>query len=110
MTAVKSPLKLKVYCVPLLEDKNFEHHYEYDHPFLNLHVEMPEDYPFKKPRFHFETTHGRVFVGSNLGDLKDDLNDYLEAFSGETCVMEMIEYVRVSTSLKLFSFTESNQI
>ena len=80
----------------MLENDNFEHHYEYDHPSLDMVVTMPKNYPEIAPRFYFETSHPRIAVGTNLYELATNAEKYLTAFKDEPCVMELIEFVRVS--------------
>jgi hypothetical protein len=93
------PYKLKVNCLPLLEDTNYQHHYEYDNPKLDILFTLPEEYPVKSHiQFYIETNHPRIAFGTTLSDLKDQINEHIAIFNGEPCMMEIIEFTRVSIS------------
>ena len=92
-------VKLKVKCLPLLEDKNIEHHYEFDNPYLYANIELPFDYPTHGPKFYLESTHTKLVTGSGLSDLTEKLGRLTKAMAGEACVLDMIEFIRVEGRL-----------
>jgi hypothetical protein len=104
------PYKLKVNCLPLLEDTNYQHHYEYDNPKLDILFTLPEEYPVKSHiQFYIETNHPRIAFGTTLSDLKDQINEHIAIFNGEPCMMEIIEFTRVSISTCFWSRREGSK-
>lgn len=91
-------LKLKVKCMPLLEDKNVEHHYEFDNPYLFATIDVPNDYPTQRPKIHLETTHSKIAIGSHIADLTNRVEELLKAYSGDPCIVDTIEFIRVGAA------------
>lgn len=88
-------VKLKVHCLPLLEDQNIEHHYEYDNPFLYATFDVLNEYPSVAPKFYLETTHGRLLSGTHLSELGDRLLNIIRSSPGQSILMDAIEFIRV---------------
>lgn len=97
------PFKLKIEVKPLLEDESFEHHYEYDNPSMTIHFTIPKKYPEKAPKYYFETLHPRITSGTKLSEIKKMTATFLEGITGEPCIMEVVEFVRVSSKPALFN-------
>lgn len=87
-------VKLKVHCLPLLEDLNIEHHYEYDHPFLYAYFDVPAEYPVEMPKVHLESTHSKVSIGSHLSDISDKLLTLFRTLRGQPVLLDAIECIR----------------
>ena len=98
LLSAKTPVKMMFTIKPLLEDQSFIHHYEYDHPSIMVTVCLPELYPIRIPTFFFDTSHRRVYEGSNLANLADDIKEHLKAMKGDACVMDLVEFAKVSTT------------
>jgi hypothetical protein len=90
-------VKLRVRCVPLLEDSNIEHHYEYDHPYLYAIFDLANEYPAESPKFHLESTHSKVGIGSFLSELSEKMMLIIKGMQGDTCVLDLIEFIRVDS-------------
>lgn len=91
-------VKLKVHCLPLLEDQNIEHHYEYDHPFLYATFDVPNEYPAVPPKFYLESTHSKVTIGNHISELGDKLLALIRSMPGQSVIMDSIECIRVFLS------------
>lgn len=97
MKSMQNFMKLHLKINPLLEEQNIDHHYEYDHPFLFLNIEVPNDYPEGSPSVHLESTHSRVVTGTFLAELTIKIESLIKALQGETCLLDVIEMARVSS-------------
>ena len=101
----QSGVKLKVHCMPLLEELNIEHHYEYDNPFLYAIFDVPNEYPAMPPKIYLESTHSKVTIGVFLSELSDKLLEIVKSMPGESTLQDMIEYIRVASSDASFRST-----
>jgi hypothetical protein len=95
MKPTSACIKLKIKVLPLLEDENIDHHYEFDNPFLYISLDVPHTYPAEPPKFFLESTHSKVGIGSHLNDLGDRLKKVIKSLEGEPCILDCIEYCRV---------------
>jgi hypothetical protein len=91
-------VKLKVHCMPLLEDSNIEHHYEYDNPYLYATFDVPNEYPAVPPKFYLESTHSRVTIGNHISELGDRILSMIKSLKGQAVILDAIECIRVFSS------------
>lgn len=96
-------VKLRVKCLPLLEDRNIEHHYEFDHPFLFANIDVPNEYPDDSPKFYLESTHSKIAIGTSLAELTIRVENLAKTMQGDPCIVDMIEYIRVTLALTVMA-------
>ena len=88
-------VKLRIKCLPLLEDQNMDHHYEYDHPYLFANFELPLNYPTESPKFYLESTHGKVGIGSFLAEITEKMMNLSQTMKGDPCILDLVELIRM---------------
>lgn len=94
----QSSVKLKFHCLPLLEDQNIDHHYEYDHPYLTAIFDVPNEYPALPPKFSLESSHSKVSIGSQLADMTERLTAIIKTMGTMVTILDLVESIRVDFS------------